>query len=226
MRYLVAAIRPWNHVAFRRRAPSLPGKWSLIQRREQLTLERIALESPRYVFFPHWSWVVPEEILGSVECVCFHMTDLPYGRGGSPLQNLIARGHNSTMLSALRMTVEMDAGPIYLKRPLSLGGSAQSIYERASELAFDMIEEIARDEPAPRAQSGEPTYFERRLPAQSELPAQAASAQLYDHIRMLDADDYPRAFVEFGEHRIEFGDAILEGGAVSARVTIRPRGEA
>ncbi len=25
------------------------------------------------------------------ECVCFHMTDVPYGRGGSPLQNLIIR---------------------------------------------------------------------------------------------------------------------------------------
>ncbi len=37
-----------------------------------------------------------------------HMTDVPYGRGGSPLQNLIARGHTSTKLTAMRMTAEVD----------------------------------------------------------------------------------------------------------------------
>ena len=57
-------------------------------------LTRAALEQakPRYVFFPHWSHIIPEDIHGAFECVIFHMTDLPFGRGGSPLQNLIARG--------------------------------------------------------------------------------------------------------------------------------------
>ena len=44
------------------------------------------------------------------------MTDLPYGRGGSPLQNLIINGHKETMMSALRCVQELDAGPIYLKK--------------------------------------------------------------------------------------------------------------
>lgn len=30
--------------------------------------------------------------------------------GGAPLQNLIQRGHRDTMLTALRMVREMDAG--------------------------------------------------------------------------------------------------------------------
>ena len=71
---------------------------------------------PRYVFFPHWSWKVPDDILGATECVCFHMTDVPFGRGGSPLQNLIVRGHTETRVSALRMVSEPDAGPVYMKR--------------------------------------------------------------------------------------------------------------
>ena len=73
----------------------------------------------RYVFFLHWNWLVPECIWKNHECVCFHMTDVPYGRGGSPLQNLIVRGHTETKLTALRMVAEMDAGPVYAKRPLS-----------------------------------------------------------------------------------------------------------
>lgn len=67
--------------------------------------------------------MVPEAVLIAAECVCFHMTDVPYGRGGSPLQNLIVRKHKKTKLTALKMTEEIDAGPVYCKRELSLDGS-------------------------------------------------------------------------------------------------------
>lgn len=66
------------------------------------------------------------------------MTDVPYGRGGSPLQNLILAGHADTQLTALKMVEEMDAGPVYAKRPLSLEGKAQDIYEKAGELSFSL----------------------------------------------------------------------------------------
>ena len=56
---------------------------------EDLTPERLASLDPRYVFFLHWSWKIPAEIHTRFECVIFHMSDVPYGRGGSPLQNLI-----------------------------------------------------------------------------------------------------------------------------------------
>ena len=43
------------------------------------------------------------------------MTDLPFGRGGSPLQNLIVRGFEETMTSAIKVTKGIDTGDIYLK---------------------------------------------------------------------------------------------------------------
>jgi methionyl-tRNA formyltransferase len=70
-------------------------------------------EAPRYVFFAHWSWKIPRAVYEAHECVIFHMTDVPFGRGGSPLQNLISRGIYETKLSALRCVEEMDAGPVY-----------------------------------------------------------------------------------------------------------------
>ncbi len=84
-----------------------------------------AVHDYRYIFFLHWSEKVPNQLLYEHECVCFHMTDVPYGRGGSPLQNLIERGHRETTLSALRMTEQFDAGPVYLKKALSLKGGPQ-----------------------------------------------------------------------------------------------------
>ena len=219
-RYLVAAIKPWNHAAFHRRTPALPGEWRLVTRAEDVTPERMAQLAPRYIFFPHWSWRVPDVLLERFECVGFHMTDLPFGRGGSPLQNLIERGIGETKLSVLRMVGEMDAGPVYLRLPVNLDGRAQDIYERVADLCYDAIAKLLDSAPEPRPQTGEPTYFDRRRPEQSALPPAAGSRELYDHIRMLDAETYPTAFLDHGEHRIEFRDAVLAGGGVSARATI------
>jgi methionyl-tRNA formyltransferase len=219
--YIVATVKPWNTEAFDRRAPSLPGRWVLMDQRDQLTLESLKELKPRYIFFPHWSWTVPNAILETTECVCFHMTDVPYGRGGSPLQNLIQRGHETTMLSALRMVEDVDAGPVYLKRPLDLSGRARDIFGRAADLVYDMIAEILEHQPEPQPQEGDTVRFKRRTPEQSRLPADATPRELYDHIRMLDAETYPPAFMEEGSRRIEFSDAQLSGDRVTARAVIR-----
>ena len=221
--YVVAAIKPWNVAAFKRRAPGLPGGWHFVETPDKLTVGALERISPRYVFFPHWSWRVPAEIIAGFECVCFHMTDVPYGRGGSPLQNLISRGHTSTMLTALRMVDELDAGPVYLKQPLSLEGRAEEIFERAADLIYDMIGDIIVREPAPVPQQGEVVVFSRRAPHDSELPRSGSAATLYDFIRMLDAPTYPKAFLEWGNWRLEFDQASTATEAVEARVVIRKK---
>lgn len=222
MNYIVATIKPWNIAAFERRSPALTGKWHLVTDKDALTPELLATLKPRYIFFPHWSWIVPDWLLQNAECVCFHMTDVPYGRGGSPLQNLIERGHTETKLTALRMEKELDAGPVYLKKPLSLEGSAGKIFERMADLSYDMMAEIAEKEPQPVPQQGEPVIFKRRTPEMSRLPDKGDTKKIYDHIRMLDAQTYPRAFLRHGEFELDFSDAALEpDGSVSARVVIR-----
>jgi methionyl-tRNA formyltransferase len=97
--YIVATVKPWNVAAFHRHVGSLPGSWTLIETPNALTVDFIDRIKPRFVFFPHWSWKVPQVILGRATCVCFHMSDVPYGRGGSPLQNLVMRGHRETVVS-------------------------------------------------------------------------------------------------------------------------------
>src|ERR1700733_9644610 len=111
--YIVATIRSWNIAIFKEFVADRPGQWHLFTQRDELTRDRVRDISPRYIFFPHWGYLVPSSILELTECVCFHETDVPFGRGGSPLQNLIARGHRETKLSALRMVAEVDAGPVY-----------------------------------------------------------------------------------------------------------------
>jgi len=192
-----------------------------VRSRDELDPAAIAAFEPDYVFFPHWSWKIPAEVYERFETVIFHMTDLPYGRGGSPLQNLIKRGHDETMLTALRCVEALDAGPIYQKRPLSLLGTAEAIFGRAADLMEEMIVEIVERRPEPIPQEGQVVTFKRLKPDDGELSTASSLEEAYDMIRMLEADGYPRAFVTAAKFRIEFSGASLTGDGIIAEVRIR-----
>ncbi len=182
----------------------LQEKVYLISKKEELTAELLQKLQPRYVFFPHWSFLIRDAIFTAYPCVVFHMTDLPYGRGGSPLQNLIVRGHKETKISAIKVVKELDAGPVYLKAALSLDGSAREIFERCVPIVEEMMVKIATENPQPEAQQGEVSTFKRRTPEQGNLLALDSVEAVYDYIRMLDAPGYPSAFIENNQVKFEF----------------------
>ena len=148
------------------------------------------------------------------------MTDLPYGRGGSPLQNLIVRGHRETMISAIQCMKEIDAGPVYLKKPLSLEGSAEEIFIRANQIIEEMIVEIMDTNPQPEPQTGDVVRFTRRKPEDGNWGSAGSLDEVYDYIRMLDAEGYPPAFVRIGNYKLEFSRAHWKIDAVDANVRI------
>jgi methionyl-tRNA formyltransferase len=86
-----------------------------------------------------------------------------------------------------------------------------------------MILEIIRSEPNPEDQFGSAVLFERRESQDSELRDLNSLEELYDFIRMLDAEGYPRAFLNFKNFRIEFKSAVTDGDSVTASVLITDR---
>ena len=86
-----------------------------------------------------------------------------------------------------------------------------------------MIEVMVRDQPQPRPQIGEPVHFGRRRPEDGDLANLQSIEQIFDYIRMLDADGYPNAFIETPNFRFEFKRASLKPGEVVADVRIRKR---
>ena len=223
---VLAASRIWTPGIEERLSQRTGTPFVLISEKERLNVAELTKLGPQRVFLPHWSFKIPEELHTAFECVIFHMTDVPFGRGGSPLQNLIARGIYDTKITALRCAVEMDAGPVYLKRPFSLAnGTAQQLLTAATHLNEDMIVEIVKTNSVPQPQRGTPVVFKRRGPADSDLTAASSIQQAYDFIRMLEADGYSPAFLEVGELRYEFSAAVLDGTEVRAQVTITRRRE-
>jgi methionyl-tRNA formyltransferase len=216
--YVVAAIGPWNKRIFKIETKKFKDKWWYISDPKKLeTL--INNKKPDKIFFIHWRWIVPEKIIRENLCVCFHMTNLPYGRGGSPLQNLILQGHKKTKLSAFRMTMDLDAGPIYLKREMSLDGSALDIYKRASYLAWKIIKIINSKNIKPKPQKGKIKLFKRRKLEDSIIPKLNDANKLYDFIRMLDAPGYPRAYVSNGKLEFELYNAKLINNKITFKVS-------
>ena len=168
-----------------------------------------ALPEKSTIFFLHWSDRIPAEVLKKHICIGFHMTDLPYGRGGHPLQNLILRGHKETVISAYQMTDKMDAGPVYTKSdPIPLEGKAEDIYFIAAQTSIRMAAEIIARKLEPKEQEGKATIFKRRK--NGPIPVNGVMEDIYNHIRMLDADFYPLAYINHGQFHIAFSDAVYD----------------
>lgn len=220
MSIIIVSNKEWHRKYVKEIATRTNKDVIYIDNKECITYDYLHTLQPEWVFFPHWSYIIPAEVYANMNCVIFHMTDLPFGRGGSPLQNLIARGIYETKLSALKCTAQLDAGDIYIKQPLSLWGTAEEIYLRAAELTKEMIIQIVKEKPQLYKQQGEPVVFQRRKPSEGDVGELDSLAEIFDYIRMLDADTYPPAFLDMNNLHIEFTRASLKDGHILADAKI------
>ena len=197
--------KPWNKKLSNNLENSLKTTVFLISNKVDL-IKKLKTHKPKWIFVLHWNHIIAKEIWNKYKTVIFHMTDLPYGRGGSPLQNLIKLKHENTILSAIKCSDIIDGGDIYLKKPLNLNGSAEEIFLRCNELMGTMIHEIVKNNPKVKSQEGEIINFRRRKPFESDLNTcqNGNITEWYDQIRMLDAEGYPFAYIEINGLKLEF----------------------
>lgn len=220
MNYLVVSKKWWDPKLKDQLKKSISADWNFVNTEDKLTPLYLANLKPDKIFILHWSKKIAEEIFSKYECISFHMTDLPFGRGGSPLQNLIIRGFSKTKITAIKVNEIIDGGDIYLKSELDLVGNAHEIFSRTFAIIFEMITKIINDELVPTPQKGEITIFKRRTPKESNIRDLESLSEIYNYIRMLDADGYPAAFLETKYVKLEFCDASLKGNYIDAHVRI------
>ncbi len=161
---------------------------------------------PDLVLFYGWSWIVPDEVVDNWLCICLHPSPLPKYRGGSPIQHQIINGEKRSRVTFFRMTRELDAGAICAQASLPLSGTLSEIFQDISEIAiiqtlkFIKMLEDGKEFPW-HEQTGKPTIYRRRRPADSMLTQEELgylpAQYLHDKIRALTTDDeeYPAAFI-------------------------------
>jgi methionyl-tRNA formyltransferase len=213
-KYILLSEKSWHKKTFQiLKTRFSHDEWVHITSRAQFTVENLKELNPDRIFIPHWSYIIPEAIYNQYECIVFHMTDLPYGRGGSPLQNLIARGFSRSKITALKVEEGLDTGPIYLKNSIELAGTAREIFLRSANVITEMIGDIIEKDPVPQEQEGEVTTFKRRKPEESNVTKLNSIEKLYDYVRMLDCEGYPNAYIETEHFKFEFSRAALQSNS-------------
>jgi methionyl-tRNA formyltransferase len=222
----VVTVKEWNIENYfeLKRLYSDKYKFNLIVNKDDLTIDYLNEVKPRYIFFPHWSWIIKKEIFNMFNCVVFHMTDLPYGRGGSPFQNLIINKVYDTKISALRVASGLDTGDIYLKEDFNISvGSAEENFMQLSRIIFQkMIPNFLNNELVGVPQAGEVVEFKRRKHEDSDIASHNMHSiiDMYDSVRMLDAEGYPKAYVDVGRLKIEFSEVHLRSNKLVGRFEV------
>jgi len=179
-------------------------------------------EMPKRIYFPFWSWKVPCSIIEQCECIGFHSAPLPKGRGGSPIQNMIRLGYDTTEVCMFNMTPKFDDGKILCSQTVSLKGNLSNIVADISDIIFNMITNYENDwitcSGFGSSYDNVPDTFSRIT--ENRLPETDTLKQLCDEIRMRDEDNHPKAFRWHGKYKVDFTNAQLSDNKITAKVEI------
>lgn len=146
----------------------------------------------------------PEVLARNHRNLVVHASDLPKGRGFSPMTWLVLEGRNEIPVCLLEAAEEVDCGPIIYRSIVRLQGHELVDEMRAAlgALHVDLCRRFLAESapPAGELQAGEATTYRRRHPADSRLDPGQSIAEQFDLFRVVDNDRYP-AFFDLRGHR-------------------------
>ena len=111
--------------------------------------------------------IIPKQVLDAHTYINIHPSLLPRWRGAAPVEHTILSGETETGVCLMKLTQEMDAGPLYQVVRTEVGAHehANELLTRLFELGTGaLVDALANglDEPVP--QTGEPTYANKFEP--------------------------------------------------------------
>ena len=128
-----------------------------------------------------------------------HESDLPHGRGWSPIQWEILNGSNSITIALLDAADKVDSGDIWKKNIIKLEGHELSneinekIFPAKLELLDFAIKNINSVNKIIQKEIDEP-YFTRRTPKDSEIDINKSISEQFNLLRIADNERYPCFF--------------------------------
>lgn len=159
-------------------------------------------------FILGYSRILDEETLGlHSNNLVVHESDLPRGRGWSPLTWQVLDGVDEVAVSLIEAGLEVDSGHIYAKESIRLRGDEFIDELRAAQWSVTqkLCERFVEGYPdcltGAEPQKGEPSYYTRRRPNDSRLELNRRLADQMQLLRVVDNRRYP-AFVEWRGRRI------------------------
>jgi len=143
-----------------------------------------------------------------ISSLVVHASDLPNGRGWSPLVWQVLEGRDEIIVSLIEAADPIDSGKIWGQRVLLLEGHElvheinNKLFDIELELmdyAIDCFRQIKPKEQKEIAA----TYYRKRVPEDSRVDPEKTISSQFDLLRVCDPERYP-AFFEFRGCEYEF----------------------
>lgn len=138
--------------------------------------------------------------------IVVHASDLPKGKGMSPLTWQILEGRNRIPITLFEAVEAIDAGPIYLKGYMDFLGN-ELLHEMQNSVGvkiMEMCQAFLNDWPQILSksieQTGESSFYKKRTAEDSRLDPQKSLAEQFNLLRVVDNERYP-AFFEWNGRR-------------------------
>lgn len=135
----------------------------------------------------------------------FHESALPKGRGCAPIHWTILEGGKQLTVSFFELVEKMDEGRLLGQISCSIPRTAliEDLRAMAADLSKKLIDNMLlgflSGDILPYEQSGNPTYYPKRMPQDSRLDTTKTLEDLWDLIRICDNEAYPAWFEIEGE---------------------------
>lgn len=141
-------------------------------------------------------------LLKSKHNLVIHESDLPHGKGWSPITWQILEGKNSIVVTLFEAAEGVDEGDIYLQEKILLQGNEllDEIKDYQGKATKSLILNYVNQYPIieGKMQEGESTYYSRRRPCNSELDIEKTIQEQFQLLRVVDNERYPAYFMKDG----------------------------
>ena len=153
--------------------------------------------------------LLPDEILEvpRLGFVNVHASLLPKYRGASPIQAALLAGDGETGVVTMRVARELDSGPIYMERRLSIqdGEDAGSLSQRlaliGAELLVKTLAALEHGTAAPRAQEGVPSFCKPLRREDGEIDWSRPAGEIMRRLRAF--TPWPGLYTFWGGERLK-----------------------
>lgn len=156
-------------------------------------------------FYLSYSRIVsPEKLAKFQNNLVVHASDLPRGRGWSPMSWMILEGQNRIPVTLIEALPEVDSGPIYDQIWMDLENAdlVDDLRAKLSRATVSLVQDFVRKYPASlegkRAQQGEPSFYPKRGPLDSQLDVGKPLIEQFNLLRIVDNRSYPAFFDAHG----------------------------
>ena len=135
-----------------------------------------------------------------------HASDLPKGKGWSPLTWQVLKGANSIPVVIFEANNKIDNGPIYNKVIVSLDGTELlnelrvKIFKAIKKLIINFVRIYPNNKRI--NQKGKSTFYKKRTEEDSELDINKSLKSQFDQLRVVDNERYPAFFIYNGKKYI------------------------